>query len=133
MVVKMCWERLSDGEILDDGVVGIGSVLERVLALIELYPGIPANLLRVFFEDEEVVLFRNEVVGVVILRNLPVFPVFERRSRAHRAHIGLFSSLIGCFHLWSAEGKHIYFLIQSFNAIILAVRTPIPPTIATIA
>lgn len=79
----MCRERLPHGKILDNGVVGVGIVLERVLSLVEFDPGVFTYSRGMFFENEKIVLFGDEVVGIVISYDLPVFPFFNCRSIAH--------------------------------------------------
>lgn len=76
------------GKVLDDAVVGIWSILERVLALVEFYPGVSTDSRRMFFENKKIMLFCDEVIGIVILDDLPVFPFFNRRSIAHRTPAG---------------------------------------------
>ena len=103
--MKMRWKRLSDRKILDDAVIGIRRVLERVFALVKFYPRIPVDGRRVFFEDEEVVLLRDEIVRVVVLDYFPVLPILNRERVAHRTRVCFHSRVVARFAFRFSKGE----------------------------
>lgn len=85
--MEMSGHALSHWQIFDDAMVLVGREFEDVLALIEFDPRIPSNNIRMFFENEEIVLLGDEIVWVVVLDNPPILPLLDRWSRAHRTNI----------------------------------------------
>ena len=86
---------LSHWQIFDDAMIFIWRKLEDVLALVKFYPSVPGDNVRMLLENEEVVLFRDEVVGVVVPDNPPILPLFNRGRLAHRTSSGYTSRSLG--------------------------------------
>lgn len=81
------------------------TALERVLALIEFDPRIPADGRRVLFEDEKIVLFRDEIVGVVVLDYFPVLPILNRERVTHRTRVCFHSRVVARFAFRFSKGE----------------------------
>lgn len=106
MQMIMPRNRLSHWQIFDDAMIFVRREFEDILALIEFDPRISRDNVRMFFENEEVVLFRDEVVGIVVPNEPPVFPFFDYWSRTQGTFVRSFPCLVFRLRFRFSKSEH---------------------------
>ena len=58
------------------------------------------------FEDEQVMFIRDEIVGVIISDDLPVFPILDSKRVTHGAVAGFIPRVVSRLAFGFSEGEH---------------------------